>query len=546
MKIINRYVLKEHVGPLLFALTALTSLLLLNYIAKRFGQLVGKGLPWSVIGEFFLLSIPFTVAMTIPMAVLVATLYAFSRLAAENEITAFKASGVSVRRLLRPVLWAAGVLAVLMVLFNDQVLPRSNHELSLLQSDIFRKKPTLSLRPQVTNRITEQVWIRAGHLDAGSGRMREVVIYNFADPERPSTVYADSGTLAFTADGRNLALELYSGTSQEFPRDQPGELRRTRFEHNRVIVRDVGNSLERTSGNQPKGDREKTICEMQAFYDSVAVEYEKLHAQMATLAARADSLGAPVELPEQRANYSEHGLGALYCAVAERLGVPTAFAAAPPGAPARPVQDSAVARDTQKTPAIARGLQRVAPRPAQRPAKDSARLARRATPPAPSAAAETALRGLSQPASASTLEMMRINAMLQQDALNQYDVEIQKKFALAVACVIFVLLGAPIALRFPRGGVGLVIGVSLAVFALYYVALIAGESAADAGYLPPVIAMWAANAIFGAAGLALLARMGNEGATSRGGDFGELMEGVRVRAARLARRVGFPVDRRQH
>ena len=544
MKIINRYILKEHVGPLLFSLTALTSLLLLNYIAKRFGQLVGKGLPWSVIGEFFLLSIPFTVAMTIPMAVLVATLYAFSRLAAENEITAFKASGVSVRRLLRPVLWAAAVLAVLMVLFNDQVLPRSNHELSLLQSDIVRKKPTLSLRPQVTNKVTDQVWIRAGHLDAGSGRMREVVIYNFADPERPSTVYADSGTLAFTADGRNLALELYSGTSQEFPRDQPGELRRTRFEHNRVIVRDVGNSLERTSGNQPKGDREKTICEMQSFYDSVAVEYEKLHEQMAAVAARADSLGTPIELPEQRANYSEHGLGALYCALAERLGVPTAFAATPPAAPGGPVQDPA-ARDTQPKPAIAPGAQRGAPRPAQRPARDSARPARRTAQPAPSAAAETALRGLSQPASASTLEMMRINALLQRDALNQYDVEIQKKFALAVACVIFVLLGAPIALRFPRGGVGLVIGVSLAVFALYYVALIAGESAADAGYLPPVVAMWAANAIFGAAGLALLVRLGNEGATSRGGDFGELMEGVRLRAARLARRVGFRVDRRQ-
>src|SRR5687768_12369903 len=76
VRILARYTLKEHVGPLVFALTTLTSLMLLNYIAKQFGQLVGKGLPWSVIGEFFLLSIPFTVAMTLPMAVLVSTLYA--------------------------------------------------------------------------------------------------------------------------------------------------------------------------------------------------------------------------------------------------------------------------------------------------------------------------------------------------------------------------------------------------------------------------------------------------------------------------------------
>ena len=59
---------------------------------------MGRGLSWQVIGEFFLLSIPFTIAMTLPMAILVAVLYAFSRLAAENEITALKASGVSARR----------------------------------------------------------------------------------------------------------------------------------------------------------------------------------------------------------------------------------------------------------------------------------------------------------------------------------------------------------------------------------------------------------------------------------------------------------------
>ncbi len=74
MKIINRYVLKEHVGPFVFALSALTSLLLLQYIARRFGDLVGKGLSWQIIVEFFVLSLPFTMAMTLPMAVLVAVL----------------------------------------------------------------------------------------------------------------------------------------------------------------------------------------------------------------------------------------------------------------------------------------------------------------------------------------------------------------------------------------------------------------------------------------------------------------------------------------
>ena len=130
LKIVTKYILKEHVGPLVFALSALTSLLLLNYVAKRFGELVGKGLPGHVTAEFMLLSIPFTIAMTLPMAVLVATLHAFSRMAAENEITAFKASGVSMRRLMVPVIVVASFLTLGMVAFNDQVLPAANHRLS--------------------------------------------------------------------------------------------------------------------------------------------------------------------------------------------------------------------------------------------------------------------------------------------------------------------------------------------------------------------------------------------------------------------------------
>src|SRR5262249_52743013 len=63
--------------------------------------------------------------------------------------------------------------------------------------------------------------------------------------------------------------------------------------------------------------------------------------------------------------------------------------------------------------------------------------------------------------------------------INMYEVEIQKKFAISIACLFFALLGPPIALRFPRGGIGLTIGVSLTAFALYYVGLIAGEKLSD-------------------------------------------------------------------
>ena len=122
------------------------------------------------------------------------------------------------------------------------------------------------------------------------------------------------------------------------------------------------------------------------------------------------------------------------------------------------------------------------------------------------------------------VEALRLRLAETSRSINAYGVEIHKKFALAVACFVFVLLGAPIALRFPRGGVGLTIGVSLLVFALYYVCLIAGESLGKRGLVAPVISMWAANVLFALVALWLLSKIGREARTARGGDMGEMIE----------------------
>jgi lipopolysaccharide export system permease protein len=126
-----------------------------------------------------------------------------------------------------------------------------------------------------------------------------------------------------------------------------------------------------------------------------------------------------------------------------------------------------------------------------------------------------------------TLQALRVRIEDDATLMNSYGVEIHKKFALAVACFVFVLLGAPIALRFPRGGVGLTIGVSLFVFALYYVCLIAGESIAKRGMMPAVVSMWMANVIFGLIALWMLSKMGKEGSTARGGDAKEMIGAIK-------------------
>ncbi|NUQ91552.1 MAG: YjgP/YjgQ family permease [Gemmatimonadaceae bacterium] len=550
MKILSRYVLKEHAGPLVFALAALTSLLLLNYVAKQFGALVGKGLPWTAIAEFFALSIPFTVATTLPMAVLISTLYAFSRLAAENEITALKASGVGMPTVMIPALGAATVLAVLMIGFNDQILSRANHQLATLQTDIARTKPTFALREQVINPVSPgRLYVRTGHIDRSTSRMREVTIYDLSDPSKARTIYANSGLLGFSANGQDLVMTLFNGWMQEVSSTSPGELQRLFFTRNRMRVRGIGGKFQSSEDNSYKGPREKTICEMQQDYRTAQagvqrtkMELEYLLANNVHMAVTGWPLANPLISPTTRDTMKvKTGLtiGGAYCRMLGLFGVKQAEAAEPP-AP----QFTSRAQRARDRAAIER----------QRAQQDSARSDSTFHPANP---ATTGIdRGIGLPPSAGfanaqgdvalgAIGSLRDRLTESERTRDMFGVEIHKKFSLAVACIVFILIGAPIALRFPRGGVGLVISVSLGVFALYYVGLIAGQSLAENGTLSPFLSMWLANIVFTIIGLILLARMGKESSTARGGDMREMLDMLRAWFARWLRKIGLHVDRRR-
>jgi len=248
-----------------------------------------------------------------------------------------------------------------------------------------------------------------------------------------------------------------------------------------IRVRGVGNQFQKTTSESYKSDREMTVCEMQAAQDRARTEHEVVRRDFEkTLASlRKSKVKLSKEVLEQDPSGPwDIGLGRLYCKAITLL--------APKAAHAQAVSSTG----SQATP-------RIQPLP-------------------PDMASERA-----------KIEALRIRLDDTSQLMNAYGVEIHKKFALAVACFVFVLLGAPIALRFPRGGVGLTIGVSLFVFALYYVCLIAGESLGKRGLMPAVVSMWMANVIFALIALLLLAKMGKEGSTARGGDMKEMFDSIR-------------------
>jgi lipopolysaccharide export system permease protein len=116
---------------------------------------------------------------------------------------------------------------------------------------------------------------------------------------------------------------------------------------------------------------------------------------------------------------------------------------------------------------------------------------------------------------------------------DRFLVEVHKKWAISMACISFVIIGIVMALRFPRGGIGLVIGGGLLIFSVHYVGLTAGESLADRGFVSPWQAMWTPNIVLTIVGLLGLVRVSRESGSTRGGDFQEVLDGIRHLFRRL-------------
>lgn len=518
------------VAPFLFALAALTSIMILNQVARRFGALVGKGLPWSVIAEVFGLSIPFIVAITLPMAVLMAVLYTFTHLAADNEVTAMRASGISVFQVVTPVFMVGLLVAIMSFLFSDQVLPRTNAQLRNLLLNIGRKKPTFELREQVINELGPAgIFLRALRIDPNTGRMRDVTIYDMNASGGRRVVYADSGIMALTPDETDLSLRLFDGSVHQFKGAQPGVFQLTYFNVNDIRVKDITNQFEANFVEAVRGDREMSTCEMIGVIKSHERDSRQAELERQYLLAK-DLRSLLGVTPPAPPGQLEPEVPGGYCTLFQRIG---GFLTPKTAEAQEPAQGSATGRLQRDRLGLPTNVR------ARKMRLDS--IQRGLLPP------DSGSAGVLQPDSASRAADSALNIRLStvpevsnavtrakdaQQLAGKYAIEVHKKWSIAAACVVFVLVGIPMALRFPRGGMGLVLGGGLAVFSVYYIGLIAGEALGDRAIVSPIAAMWASNLIFVVVGIIGLFRVSRESGSTRGGDFSEMFDALLGRLRR--------------
>ncbi|MDX1660797.1 MAG: LptF/LptG family permease [Gemmatimonadota bacterium] len=434
------YALREHVGPFVFAMVVFTAIMLMNQVARQLQHLAGKGLGAGVILEVFVLSVPLTLAITIPMATLVATMAAFGRLSGDNEITAIQANGVGFHQVLAPSVGAALLVALGTIGLNDTILPDANHELTRLMTDIQRTRTTFVLQEKRINDPTGLgEWrLIPQRIDRETNMMYDLRIFDMTNLQEQRTILADSGRLEYTPTGEDAVLTLWNGQVHHRDITTPREYEVLHFDRQRIVLRGVGNRLDQASQMQRiRSDREMDLGTLLAHVREEEAKIRRARDEMAA-AARAH-------------------VATL---------VSDTFAVAAP--------------DTAGAEAIR----------FQRPIDQ---------------------------------ERYRVNVMLRESEgidyahrqRNAFLVEYHKKFAIPMACIVFVLVGAPIGVRARRGGYGFAMGASTLVFVVYYLLLTGGEDLADRRFLPPWVAMWGGNLIFLLLGAWLLRRTARETAGRR-------------------------------
>ena len=462
MKTLHRYILFELAGPFLVSFSLLTFIMFMRNMVFLFPKIAGKHLGWPVIAELVVLSLPFIIALVLPMAVLVGVIMAFGRLSEDNEITAMKALGIPAHRLMLAPLAAAAVLMAAAVWFNDRVLPEANHRYKNLLIDIAYLKPTLKLREGVimdefggmgilVNRIRERkgernLSLTAPDQPAGGGQERAgpAELFGIIITENPpsgprKTIVADSGAIRMTPDNKDALLTLYHGEIQEVDPQRQQQFQRLFFTRHQLRLSDVGGMFDRGHSSSYRSDRELTL---RMIEDRIAVRR-----------IEADSL--------------------------YRV--------------ARVLLDSLPAGDSASG-AIGKVLQSGRP-------KDFGRVPLRIE-----AAVELPSGRLTSYLKSPRMRLIQTcrEAGYTQQRVSSLEVEYWKKFAIPFASLIFVLLGVPLGIISRRGGAGVSISISMGVFLVYWVCLISGETLADRLLISPFWAMWTPNAIFLVVGFWLL------------------------------------------
>ena len=211
LKITYRYILMEMMPTFLITVGMLTFLFMTNKVFLLLDLVLNKKAPLVDTLILYLSLIPFVLSLTIPMSMMVATLLAFGRLSSDMEITAFKSSGIHLFHLIAPVLVFGAFMTIVMLYFNDKILPAANYTFKQTHFKILQKQADVAIRERVFIDQFEGYQFYIDHLNS-DGLFSQVKVFNHWAPQAPiQTTLAKTGSLETNTQKYQMLFHLNDG-----------------------------------------------------------------------------------------------------------------------------------------------------------------------------------------------------------------------------------------------------------------------------------------------------------------------------------------------
>ncbi len=475
IKKLDIYLLKSFLTYFFMTFFIVMLVLLMQFTWKHLNELVGKGVAWSVIAEFFWYASLTIVPMALPLAILLAALMVFGNLGENFELTAMKSAGVSLFRIMRGLMVFIGFLSVSGFFFSNNVLPVSQSKLWALVYSLRQKSPEFDIPVGEFYSGINGINLYVRGKEPSKKLLKDLMIYDFTQGFDNATVMvADSGRVQFTADNKYLKLTLYNGESFENLQRQSFAgssnnvpYRRETFKFKEMLI-DFDTDFNRYDASVFKNEHvSKNIVQLTQTIDSVSKIVKVRGNEQAQEIINTGYLGGKAVTDNEK------------IIVSEKEGV--------------------------KDPdSLFLSL-------------DQSRM-------------EQAVISARQ--SAQTMkDKIEYNKMMLDDPtvyVRRHAVEWHRKFTLSFACLIFFFIGAPLGAIIRKGGLGMPVVVSVLMFVVYYIVDTAGWKMAREGFWEVYQGMWLSSAVLLPIGLFLTYKAVKDATLFRSEQYEKLFEKIKL------------------
>lgn len=507
MRKLDKLVLSAFVGPFILTFLVVVFILLMQHMLKYFDDIIGKDLGGEVIGQLLFYFAIFMTPVAMPLAVLLSSLIAFGNLGEHFELTAIKASGISLLRTLQPIFFFVIMLTGVAFYANNNLVPRAALEAYSLLYDIKQKKPALELREGAFYNGIPDISIKVNQKFADDpDALKEIIVYDHRknDGNKEVTV-ADSGRMSTILNERYLKFELYNGynytegaaNEREMTgakNVKPESLTRSKFDRSEIVFDLSSYDLKRTDKKWFEGNRiMRNLGELNEDIDSIKGEVKQQSAYHYSYRPthfeyyrKKDTVYLPVEIYNHKLSRDSSEYKRAHGGVVDEnyRQDPTSIPYSPqPANPYTPKKPRIVSLPEHDTTAMARVDELFNRPPMQEEIQGATNMARQIK---------------------SQLENTNASIEMYDKELAVFEIQWHKILASSLACVAMFLIGAPLGAIIKRGGLGVPFLVSILFFIVYYLLSMQGEKLAKNGTISAITGVWAADVILFIIGLFFL------------------------------------------